>query len=65
MRTRRTPLAELGRHLVACADDALLDAPLDVLRVGDEEARDLLRGVCEAGDARTLRDLCGGDALER
>ncbi|UJR85567.1 DEAD/DEAH box helicase [Sandaracinus amylolyticus] len=60
-------LSELASQLLACADPALLDAPLDGLRarVDDDDAHDLLRAIHEAGDASSLRDLLDEERLER
>lgn len=66
MPTLDSALLELGRQLLGCADDELLDAPLDALagRV-DDEVRDFLEVVHEAGEADSLRDLLSPDGLER
>ncbi|AKF11023.1 DEAD/DEAH box helicase [Sandaracinus amylolyticus] len=60
-------LAELASQLLACADAALLDAPLDGLRarVDDDDAHDLLRAIHESGEASSLRDLLDEARLER
>ena len=58
-------LALLARQLLGYADAALLDASLDGVRAHDEEVEDLLRSLHEAGEARTLRELCAPATLER
>jgi hypothetical protein len=52
-------LCELGERLLQSADTALLDARLDALgdQAGSDEARELLAGIFEAGEADTLREL--------
>ncbi len=58
-------LSDLGRQLLRCADASLLDVPLDQLsaRVSDEEARDLLRSLHEAGEGDSMRDVLDGERL--
>ena len=55
----------LAAQLLACADPALLDAPLPSLHVPDSDARELLTALFEAGDADNLRELLAAEALER
>lgn len=59
-------LVVLASQLARCADDALLDAPLDRLggRAG-ARASELLRELAETGEARTLRDLLDEETLTR
>lgn len=60
-------LAELSAQLLACAEPGWLDTPLFQLgsRLPDEEARDLLVEVYEAGEAGTLRELLDRELLAR
>src|SRR5690606_30523979 len=56
---RVSTLGELAAQLLACADPALLDAPLDALhgRADREDACELLRSIHESGEASSLREL--------
>ncbi len=60
-------LVDLGRQLLACADDALLDAQLDGLgsQVGDPNVRELLELVYTTGQADSLREFLARDQLAR
>ncbi|MDB4988525.1 MAG: Superfamily helicase, partial [Myxococcaceae bacterium] len=58
-------LTELSRQLLRAADRSLLDLQLDSLckRIADEDVRDVLIALHEAGEGDTLRDLLQADRL--
>ncbi len=60
-------LVELSQQLLRCAGAQLLDAPLDVScrEIANSEARELLLGLYEAGEAERLRDLLAEERLAR
>ena len=62
-----SPLHELGRQLLGSAAESLLDLELDALckRIADEDVRDVLTALYEAGEGATLRHVLRDDRLAR
>src|ERR1700712_1948510 len=60
-------LTELSRRLLGTADRSLLDQQLDALckRIADEDVRDVLTALHEAGESDTLRDVLLDGRLTR